>query len=174
VKFVDTAKNEVVITDDNTKKDITVTIGPSLLLLKKYPAEQAMRFAAMQAGGAAPGGQVMVRPPGAGQPGATPPGAGGPGAGAGGGRAGGINEIVERAPNITLDDLKLGEMIAVVSASIPAGTDRVSAIKLVSGVEPVIMAMKAATAAAPGGQRGGQGGVNGNFTIPGLDGFGGP
>ena len=183
VKSVDAAKNEVVITENTSKKDITVSIGASTLYLKKYPAEQVMRFAGMQGGGAggpAPAGQgprpagtqAGPGPQGQGTPGAGGPGPGGPGMGGGRGGGGGINEIVERAPSITLADLTAGEMIAVVSATKSGDTDRVNAIKLVSNVEPVVKMMQTANAA--GGQRGGQGGVNGNFTIPGLDGFGGP
>lgn len=185
VKSVDVAKNEVVITDDQTKKDITVAIGPSTLYLKKYPAELVMRMSGMQggtpgAGGPTPPGQSTGPTPPGQSAGPNPPGRpAGPGApgqggqGMGGGSRGNINEIIERAPSITLADLTAGEMVAVVSASKPAENDKVSAIKLVSGVAPLI-AMQRAGAAAGGGQRGGQGGVNGSFTIPGLDGFGGP
>lgn len=165
VKSVDTAKNEVVITDDKTKKDLTVVIGPSILFLKKYPEELAKMLAGMQGGGA-PG-----TPAGGTAPGAAP-GPGGPG-GAGMGGRGGINEMVERFPNITLADLKAGEMIGVLSATKPADADRISAIKLISGVEPFIR-MAQMAAARGGQQRNGQSGVSGSFTIPGLDGIGGP
>jgi hypothetical protein len=170
VKSIDTAKNEVVITDGQTKKDLTVVVGPSIMFLKKYPEELAKMLAGMQnGGGAAPGGQVMVRPPGA--AGGAPAQGGPAGAGMGGGR-GGINEMVERFPNITLADLKAGDLIAVVSASKAPEADRIDAIKLISGVEPFMK--MAQMAAASGGPRPGQGGVSGSFTIPGLDGIGGP
>lgn len=184
VKSVDVAKNEVIITDDQTKKDITVAIGPSTLYLKKYPAELVMRMGGMQGGtpgtgGPTPPGQSTGPTPPGQSAGPNPPGRptgpGGPGPGGpgmGGGR-GNINDILERAPSITLADLAAGEMVAIVTASKPAENDKVNAIKLVSGVEPLI-AMQRAAGAAGGGQRGGQGGVNGSFTIPGLDGFGGP
>lgn len=173
VKSIDTAKNEVVITDGQTKKDLTVVVGPSIIFLKKYPEELAKMLAGVQnGGGAAPGGQVMVRPPGAANPQGGAPAPGGPaGAGMAGGR-GGINEMVERFPNITLADLKAGDLIAVVSASKAPEADRIDAIKLISGVEPFMK--MAQMAAASGGPRPGQGGVNGSFTIPGLDGIGGP
>lgn len=172
VKTVDVAKNEVVIVDSQSKKEITVAITGSTLFVKQYPAELAARFAGMQAGGgAAPTGQGP-RPPGGG---AAPQGgeARPAGAGMGGGQRGGIDEMVERFPDIKVADLKLGETIAVVSTTKAANTDHISAIKFLSGVEPFLK-MAQMSQAASGGQRGGQGGVNGSFTIPGLDGFGGP
>jgi hypothetical protein len=172
VKSIDTAKNEVVIIDGQTKKDLTVVVGPSIMFLKKYPEELAKMLAGAQnGGGAAPGGQVMVRPAGAANPQGGAPAQGGP-AGAGMGGRGGINEMVERFPNITLADLKAGDLIAVVSASKAPEADRIDAIKLISGVEPFMK--MAQMAAASGGPRPGQGGVSGSFTIPGLDGIGGP
>ena len=52
---------------------------------------------------------------------------------AGGG--GGIDEMLERFPNITAADLKPGDMIAV-SSTKTGSTDRIKAIKLLAGVEP--------------------------------------
>ena len=173
VKSVDIAKNEVVITDESSKKDITVDLG-SATMLKKFPEELAQRMAAMQSGqggmrpgGGAPGG--AARPQGNDAPGqAGAGGPGGPGRGAGGPR-GGIDDMLERFPNITAADLKVGEMIAV-SSSKNNTPDHLVAIKLLAGVEPFIRVAQA-QAAANGGQRG-QGGLS--LDIPGLDGFGGP
>ena len=81
----------------------------------------------------------------------------------GGGRGGGIDEMLERFPSITAADLKAGDMIAV--SSTKNGTlDRISAIKLLAGVEPFIRAAQASGQQGRGGQQGG-------FNIPGLDGF---
>ena len=76
---------------------------------------------------------------------------------------GDINDMLNRFPGITVGDLKEGDMIAVSS---PKGKDpkRMTAIKLLAGVEPFItMAQMAA-----GPRRGGQG-VSGGLNIPGLD-----
>ena len=181
VKAVDAAKNEVVITDFQTKKDITVALGSSTTM-KKFPEEMAQRMAAMQMGGGAAqaGPGSGPRPPGAnppagGQPAAAPAnGTGngaGPGRGLGGGR-GGIDDMLERFDNITVADLKVGDTIAV-SSTKTANADRITAIKLLSGVEPFLKVAQMASA-SPGGPRPGQGGVSGSFTIPGLDGIGGP
>jgi hypothetical protein len=169
VKAIDTAKNEVVISDLRSKKDVTVAVGPSSIL-KRFPEEMATRMAAFQGGG---GG---VRP--VGQNGATPPAtpsangqgqspAGQARPGAGGRGAGGIDEMLDRFPNITAGDLKVGDMIAV-SSTKTGSLDRITAIKLLAGVEPFLRA-----AQASGGRQGGSAGMD-NFNIPGLDGFGAP
>ena len=185
VKSVDTAKNEVVITDFQTKKDITIAVGPSTTM-KKFPEEMAQRMAQMGGGAATGRARQRTAPSGydspgrrpnraapAGQTGAAPAnGTGaGPGRGMGGGGRGGIDDMLERFDNITVADLKVGDTIAV-SSTKTANADRITAIKLLSGVEPFLKVAQMASA-APGGQRG-QGGVNGSFTIPGLDGIGGP
>src|SRR4030095_1149611 len=58
VKTIDVAKNELVITDAQSKKDIPVELG-SASVLKKFPEEMAQRMAAFQSGqggGMRPGG----------------------------------------------------------------------------------------------------------------------
>ena len=49
VKAVDAVKNEVVITDLQSKKDVTIELG-SASLLKKFPEQMAQMMAARQAG----------------------------------------------------------------------------------------------------------------------------
>lgn len=164
VKSVDIAKNEVTITNLQTEKDVVVELGTASLM-KRFPEELATRLAAFQGGAAgAPNGGGM-RPAG-GQPAAGgQPGTGArPGGGMGGGPRGGIDEMLDRFPAITAADLKVGDMIAVSSTKNHAD-DRLSAIKLLAGVEPFIRAAQASGQI----QRGGRG-VQGNFTIPGLDG----
>ncbi len=180
VKSVDVAKNEVVITNLQTKKDVTISMGTASVL-KKFPAEMAERMAGAQAGGGGlrPVGQGGARPVGqagqAGQVGTPPagttpagstPGAGRPG-GFGGGRAGGANieDMLDRFPNITATDLKAGDMIAV-SSTRTANPDRITAIKLLAGVEPFLR-----MAQATSGRGGGQGAAQTGFQIPGLDGI---
>lgn len=168
VVSVDVAAKEAVIKDVGTNKDVVVAFGDAVLL-KRFPEDVAQRMMAMQ------GGAGGVRPPASqGQQGQTP---GQPGTGQGrpmnGGARGGLDEMVERAPNITAADLKTGEMIAVLTtapaAAAPAAA-KVKAIKLIAGVEPFVRMAQAAAAAA-GGPRPGRG-VSGDFSIPGLDGTG--
>lgn len=176
VKSVNVATNEVVITNLQTKKDVTIVISGTSIL-KKFPAEQAEGLARMQMmgaggarplgqggfqgrGGAAPGGQRAGGAPGAAGTGA-PGGAriGGPGAG-----PAGVDDMMDRLPAITAADLKVGDMIAI-SSTKNGVHDRIKAIKLLAGVEPFLRLAQASNA----GRRGGQGGVDGGFSIPGLD-----
>ncbi len=179
VKSIDAAKNEVVITNLQTKKDVTVSLA-SATTLKKFPAEMAERLAGFQGGGGGmrpPGGGSGAPPAGGGQNAGGPPrteGQGGtPGGGQGrggfGGRAGGIDDMLDRFPNITAADLKAGDMIAV-SSSKSGDPSRINAIKLLAGVEPFI---RMAQASSAGGRGQGQG-VSGGFSIPGMDGIGFP
>lgn len=154
VKSVDAEKNEVVITELQSKKDVTVSLG-SASVLKKFPEQMAQMMAARQGGGAGgPGGQMRMRP--ANGMGGGPGGPGGP--------RGGIDDMLERFPNITAADLKPGEMIAI-SSSKTATLDRITAIKLLAGVEPFIRAAQMSA----GSQGRGQGSQS--LSIPGLDGF---
>jgi hypothetical protein len=168
VKTIDTAKNEVVITDLQTKKDVTVDLSLATTL-KKFPAEMAQRLAQFQGGGGmmrpsggAPGGPPQGTPPAGGQAGqAGPGGQGGPGRGGFGGR-GGIDEMLERFPNITAADLKAGDVIAV-SSSKNGTPNHIVAIKLLAGVEPFLAAAAAAQAASGRPQS------SQSLNIPGLD-----
>jgi hypothetical protein len=168
VKSVDAIKNEVVIKNLQTNKDVTIVIGDTSLL-KRFPAEQAeqmVRFQMMGAGGARPVGQggTPVKPvadPSGGQ--GQAPGAGRPGFG-GQRAAGGIDDMLDRLPSMTTADLKVGDIIAL-SSTKNGNSDRIKAIKLLAGVEPFLRA-----AQANGGRRG-QSGVDAGFSIPGLDGI---
>lgn len=165
VKSVDVAKNEVVMTEMQTKKDVTVSLAQASLL-KKFPEQMAQMMAMRQAGGMGgqggtggqpgQGGQMPMRMGGQGGQG------GGPGGPGGGPRGGSIDEMLERFPNITAADLKVGDVIAV-SSSKTGSLDRITAIKLLAGVEPFLRAAQAST----GAQRQGTQSLN----IPGLDGF---
>lgn len=178
IKAIDTTKNEITINNIQTKKDMTIAVGANSVL-KQFPAEMAQRMAQIQgaqAGGMQPGGQGGMRPPRSanqqtgesnaqGQNANQQTGRGGMGMRGGGS----IDDMLDRFPNITVADLKVGDMIAL-SSTKGADTDRVTAIKLLSGVEPFLK-----TAQVAGGrQGGGQRGQDTGFTIPGLDGIGLP
>lgn len=187
VKSVDVEKKEVVITNLQTKKDMTIVIGDASVV-KKFPTEQAeqlARFQGMAAGGGMGGGGA--RPVGGGGPpqggnrqgppqggqtgGGQPGGQGRPGFGGGRmGGSGGVDDMLDRLPNITAADLKAGDMIAISSAK-NGTSDRIKAIKLLAGVEPFL---RLAQASGQGGRGRGQGGVDAGFSIPGLDGIGFP
>lgn len=174
IKAINVENNEIIITDIQTKKDVAVKVADSSIL-KQFPPEMAQRMAMMQAGG----GQGGFRPPtqGGGQttpqpnPQQNPPTGGQTpnGMGQGGMRPGGGGIDDSRFPNIKITDLKVGEMIGVLSSK-TTDPANIKAIKLFSGVEPFIKMAQAAQAAQGGGNRGGGGA---SLNIPGLDGFGG-
>lgn len=174
VTAVNAEKGEVTITNFQTKKPMTIVVDKSSLL-KQFPADMAQRMAQVQAMAAAGGGN-MIRPP---QGGGNQQGNQNPqqnpqqnpnqnqmnqnGINRGGGS---LDDMLERFPTITVADLKVGEMIAVNSTK-TANQERITAIKLVSGVEPFTKVQQMPTG---GGNRQGGGGVNSSFTIPGFDG----
>ncbi len=80
---------------------------------------------------------------------------------------GDINEMFERMPVITIADLKAGDMIAV-SSTKTADPTKITAIRLLAGIEPFVTAAQMPNANGRGRGRGGQ---DSNFSIPGLDGF---
>ena len=163
VVAINAAANEIKLNDLTTKQPVTVQVRQDSVL-RRIPPEMATMMA-MRMGGA----------PGAGRPGGTPPGqsgggqgpqgaggerpgGGGPGGGGRGGMGGGgvdFQEILERLPAITLAELKAGDMI-IVSSTAGAEPGRVTAIAVVSGVEPLLGAMQARQAAAPAGAAGPQ------------------
>lgn len=176
VKSVDPAKNEVTITDLRTEKDVTIAVNPNSMV-KRFPEEAARRMVMfmgmMQSGEGGPPnarrgrGERSEGEEGEGRRGRNRPEGGdgegrrGMGPGGGMGRMN-INDMLNRFPTITVADLQEGEMIAVSS---PKGKDetRLTAIKLLAGVEPFI------TLASMSGRAGGRGGVSGGLNIPGLD-----
>ena len=167
VKAVDAAKNEITIEQASDKKPVTVVVRPDSVL-KQVSAEAAM----MMGGG--PGGPGGAGGPGGGAPpqggerrvvvqGGPPPG-GAPGAGGPGGpvrRMMDPQRMFENLPPVTLAELKPGQTI-VVSSTVGADPTRVTAIQLISNVEPILAMMQR--------RQGGQGGPGG---IPNLGGGGG-
>jgi hypothetical protein len=168
VTAVNAEKGEITITNFQTKKPMTIVVDKSSLL-KQFPAEMAQRMAQMQAM-AASGGGNMIRPPqGATQQGNQNTQQNSNQMNQGGGNRGGgsLDDMLERFPTISVGDLKVGEMIAVNSTK-TANQERITAIKLVSGVEPFTKVQQMPNGG--GNRQGGGGGVNSSFTIPGFDG----
>lgn len=159
VLAVNAAANEVRLNDLTSKQPVTVAIRPDSVL-RRIPPEMAAMLAMRMGGGAGPGGPGQSgggRPSQGGPGGERPaggPGGGGAGGPGGGGRMGGggggvdFQEILERLPTITLAELKAGDMI-IVSSTAGAEPGRVTAIAVVSGVEPLLNAMQARQSAAP-------------------------
>ncbi|MCW5959229.1 MAG: hypothetical protein KIS76_03650 [Pyrinomonadaceae bacterium] len=170
VTAIDAAAGEVTITDSGTKKSSVFKFGADAVI-QQFPPEMAQRLAMMQAMAAS----GVTPPAGAGGQGQTPPANGnasGQGNRPGGGmRGGSLEDLLAGIPKIGIADLKVGETVAVVSSK-ANGDQKVTAFKLVAGVDPFV---KAAQMARGRGARGGQGGQSPSINIPGLDdGFGIP
>jgi hypothetical protein len=162
----DGANNTVTLNDLATKKPVVVKIG-SESQMRKLPEFVAMMIAMRLKGGAA-GAAMAARAQGGGagqggRPGASGANAGGgagawrgnggPGQGGGGMRGGGFRgnggppdfqQMLNRLPPVTLADLKKGDAVMLVST---AGSEPV-AIKLLTGVEPILSAAPAGMNAA--------------------------
>jgi hypothetical protein len=148
IKSIDTAAGQIMAMDLASKKPITISIGPDSVL-KKLDDATAQQLArrlnpTIQAegrggrggrgGGGGDAAPVAI-------PGAVPDGAAGGrgGRGAGGGRPLDLAKVVDQAPVITLADLKPNEPIVVAGAA----TDDLSkmrALRLISGVDPILRA----------------------------------
>ncbi len=159
VKSVNAAAGEIQIQDLDTKKPLTVKVNPDSTL-RKLPPMMAMMLARRYnpaaageggAGGRPGGGQGQfgnAARAGGGRPGGGEGSPGGPGGfggpsgpgGPGGGRGNGdFQQMLERMPAFTLADLKPGDAI-IISGTAGADPNRVTAITLVSGVEPLLTA----------------------------------
>jgi hypothetical protein len=178
VKAVDVAKNEITI-ETQDKKPLTVVVRPDSVL-KQVPAEMGMMMMGGGAGGpGGPGGagsppqggaqRVVVQGPPAG--GAAPAAGGQAAPGGAPGQGGPVRrpmdpqQMLERLPAVTLAELKPGQMV-VISSTVGADPTRLTAIQLVSNVEPLVamMSRRPGGGGAPGGAGGGMPGAgNMNF-----------
>jgi len=172
ITAIDAQKKEITIKDLQTNKPITIVVRDTSVL-KKFPTEMASMMAMRMGGGMQPpqgrvaaGGNAAVRPPRSNQTGgqASPDGMG-EGGGMRGAR-GEFDDLLERFPNVSLAELKIGDAIAV-SSTTGVVPDRVTAIKLLTGVEPFFQAQQA-------GRRNSRGDQSPTLNIPGLDGIGTP
>ena len=112
----DAQKNEIRINDLETKKPVVVKIQEDSNVKKLAP--QAAQLIAARVHGVTEGA----------------PGGGGGGRG---GAGGDLQQMLDRMPAITLADLKNGDAI-VVSSTVGAAADQVTAITLLAGVEPIL------------------------------------
>ena len=165
VTSIDAATNQIKINDLQTKKPLTIILKPESVL-RRFP--EGGMFGGGGAGGpgagnGAPGqgqGQAQQRPQGAG------PGGGGPG-------RGGMNmaDLLERLPIISINDVKVGDTI-IMSSLQGSDPSQLTAISLVTGIEPLLTMMAARPQA--GGQARPQGGVDLNGSFGGMFGGIGP
>jgi hypothetical protein len=153
VVSVDAAANEIKLNDLTSKQPVTVAVRADTVLRRIPPEMAAMLAMRMGGGGGGPAGAAGGPQSGGGSPAAGGGGAGGQGGGPRMGGGGGVDfqEILERLPAITLAELKAGDMV-IVSSTAGAAPGRVTAIAVVSGVEPLLNAMQARQQTRPAGQ----------------------
>jgi hypothetical protein len=134
IATIDAASGTLTLKDLATKKTVTVNITVNSSV-RTLPPQAAAMFAARAKGGAAGAGGGTAAPTNA-------PGDGRPG---GGGRSAGgdLSQLVGRLPNKTIADLKVGDAVMIVASQPDPGSATVTAVTLLSGVEPIL-------AAAPG------------------------
>jgi len=163
ITTINPADNTITLKDLTTKKTMTVKVTPSSEL-HDLPERAATMFAARAKGGAAgagaPGGAGGAGAPPAGGGGA-PRGQGGPG---GGGRpAGGdLSQMVSRLPPEPFTDLKVGKAVMIVASQSSPSSTTVTAVTLLTGVEPILAASPdAASMTFSGWNVGGGGGGEG-------------
>ncbi|MDT4953250.1 MAG: hypothetical protein QOJ02_1388 [Acidobacteriota bacterium] len=149
ITAVNAATGEIKINDIQSKQPLTVVVRKDSTLKQITPEILQMMAMGGPGAGAPPGGATPPPPakggsnPPAGKTGGPQAGPGGPGGAPGGGGGGfDIQRIIDNLPASTLADLKPGGMVLLLST---AGADptRVTAITLVSGVEPIFAMLQA-------------------------------
>jgi hypothetical protein len=135
IATIDAAKGTLTLKDLTTKKTVTVTITPNSNV-RTLPPQAAAMFAARAkgagagaSGGAPPQGSAPTDASGGGRPG-----------GAGRSAGGDLSQLVSRLPNKTIADLKVGDAVMIVASQPDPGSATVTAVTLLSGVEPILAA----------------------------------
>ena len=158
VDSYDPQTHELKVKDLSTKKPLSIKVD-SDSQLNKLPPEQAAMLARVMQGGRGRGGDAQ-----GGAPGAGGPPAGGAGRGFGGrgrGGRGDMAQVLDHLPPMPVTELKKGDAIMVLTTE---GTDpsKVTAIRLLAGVEPLLTSPNAARDIMSGWNLGGGGGGEGN------------
>jgi hypothetical protein len=140
IATIDAANGTLTLKDLATKKTVTVNITANSSV-RTLPPQAAAMFAARAKGGAG-GGTAGAGGGAAGAGQANASGEARPG-GAGRSAGGDLSQLVSRLPNKTIADLKVGDAVMIVASQPDPGSATVTAVTLLSGVEPIL-------AAAPG------------------------
>lgn len=145
---IDAAAGTITVKDVLAKKSVTVKLtGDSQM--RKLPAQMAQRIAFVLKAPESAQAAVAARPASSG--GTNGAGAGGGFGGANGGaRPPDFQQMISRLPAVTLADLQKDEAVMIVSTP-GLGNSAVTAITLLSGVEPIITASPNNAAALLGG-----------------------
>ena len=154
IASIDGTAGTVTLKDLTTKKTVTVTVTPNSDVRRVPPQMANMIAARMKASAAAtPGGAGAARPATAGDDGARRAG-----------RAGAdLSQMIPRLPTETLGGLKTGEAVMIVAIAPAGDAAKLSAVTLLTGVDPILTASPSgettlspwAIGGAPGGEGGG-------------------
>jgi len=164
VTAVDAAANTITVSDLKTKQPMTIVLKPDSVVRRfTMMFGGGMGQGAGAGGGGGAGTPQGPRPAGAAPPAqAQGPGAAGPqGGGPRPGGPGNMADLIERLPTIPIGDIKIGDMI-IMSTLPGSDQNRITAISMVTGVEPLLQ-MLAMRQAAGGQARPQNVDLNGNF-----------
>lgn len=146
ITTIDPATGTITLKDLATKQVMTVDVTANTDI-RTMPLEAAMQFAARSNGGGGGrrggGGSRGGGSRGGGPRGGGPRGGGGAqGQGSGMQRSAseGLAQMVASLPKSTLADLKTGDAVMIVASAPSPGSSTVTAITLLSGVEPILTA----------------------------------
>lgn len=154
ITAINPATHEITVANLQTGQPIVIVTNADSLM-RRIPPEMAAMIS-----------QRRTQAGAAGNVGTQPSAAGGGGAGQRpqGGRGVDFDEMLERLPPVTIAELKKGDVIAV-SSTTGVDPSRVTAIKLVAGIEALMTRPQA---------QAGQGAQSPSLNLPGLDSIGGP
>ena len=139
ISSIDPAANTIAVADLITKKPVVVKISPESQL-RKLPPQMAQLMALRLKGGQSGNGAAPANGGQSGAQGGSAPDAGRRAEGRGGAGGGAdIQQLLSRVPPASLSDLQKGDAVMIVSTE-GTGSGAVTAITLVSGVEPILQA----------------------------------
>ena len=183
IQAVNAAASTFTVNDAITKKPVVISVTPDSEVKKLDPAV-AQRIAQRLGGGAGRRPDGSAGAPAGASPGASPSGgassgpgpngppsgpagAGGPGGATGHGSGPDIQQILARAPSVTLKDLQKGNMVIVVATE-GQTPQQATAITVVAGVEPMLQASTSGSQAmlSSAWNLGGEGGGGGGGEAP--------
>jgi hypothetical protein len=144
IATLDATNGTLTLKDLATKKTMTVKITANSSV-RALPPRAAAMFAARARGGAAPDGGTATG--GAAAPAHGEAGASSPGGGAGRSAGGDLSQMVNRLPAGSITDLKVGDAVMIVASQPDSGSPTVTAVTLLSGVEPILAATPSGTPA---------------------------
>ena len=133
IATLDASAGTITLKDLATKKMMTVKVTANSDL-RHLPERAAAMFAARAKGGAAPAGAA---------------GAASGGAGDGATRSAGmdLSQMLAKLPSEAVADLKVGDAVMIVASQAEPGSATVTAVTLLSGVEPILAATPSGTPA---------------------------